>query len=371
MIGGGLRALRQTDLKLLLAMGTVSQLGFMIAVFGLGLRRGRRSAGCAVLLAHGAVQGRRVHGRRHRRPPARHPRPPPAAPARHRVGGSRRVVTVVAAASMAGVPLMFGFIAKEAVFEAFVHEDGAWCGASRSRPRSLGSVLTRRLQPALHDGRARTPLDVAATVVAADRPRTDHRRRRSSRPPSCSPPSPCCSASCPGCSTALVGAAADAPRPGRRRRPPRALARVQPAARAVGDRARRRHRAVRATGRAVDPLVARYRSRVRSRRATSTAASLRGLNTRGEPRRRPSCSRARCPIYLGVILLTAAVIPGAAAAHRRRGGPAGPSSSTTPVARPDRGGASSAPRSRRRSCTAASPRRCSSAWSATRWPGCS
>ena len=36
MVAGGLRALRQTDLKLLLAMGTISQLGFMMAVFGWG-----------------------------------------------------------------------------------------------------------------------------------------------------------------------------------------------------------------------------------------------------------------------------------------------------------------------------------------------
>ena len=42
MLGGGLRALRQHDLKLLLAFGTVSQLGFMVVVFGLGHRRGGR-----------------------------------------------------------------------------------------------------------------------------------------------------------------------------------------------------------------------------------------------------------------------------------------------------------------------------------------
>src|SRR3546814_18432358 len=36
MIVGGLRALRQTDLKLLLAFGPVSHLGFMTVLFGLG-----------------------------------------------------------------------------------------------------------------------------------------------------------------------------------------------------------------------------------------------------------------------------------------------------------------------------------------------
>ena len=36
MVCGGLRALRQHDLKLLLAYGTISQLGFMVVMFGLG-----------------------------------------------------------------------------------------------------------------------------------------------------------------------------------------------------------------------------------------------------------------------------------------------------------------------------------------------
>ena len=43
-------------------------------------RHGRRR-GCELLLAHAAVQGGAVHGRRHRRPPDRHPRhPPPPGP---------------------------------------------------------------------------------------------------------------------------------------------------------------------------------------------------------------------------------------------------------------------------------------------------
>ena len=36
MVAGGLRALRQRDLKLLLAFGTVSQLGFMVVLLGIG-----------------------------------------------------------------------------------------------------------------------------------------------------------------------------------------------------------------------------------------------------------------------------------------------------------------------------------------------
>ena len=44
MLVGGYRALRQTDLKLLLAFGTVSQLGFLMVLVGPapGAGRGRR-----------------------------------------------------------------------------------------------------------------------------------------------------------------------------------------------------------------------------------------------------------------------------------------------------------------------------------------
>src|SRR3546814_11560501 len=55
MIVGGLRALRQTDLKLLLAFGTVSQLGFITVLFGLGPREAV-GAGCVLLLAHALLK---------------------------------------------------------------------------------------------------------------------------------------------------------------------------------------------------------------------------------------------------------------------------------------------------------------------------
>ena len=51
MIVGGLRALRQHDLKLLLAFGTVSQLGFLVVLFGVGTPAAT-AAGCVMLLAH-------------------------------------------------------------------------------------------------------------------------------------------------------------------------------------------------------------------------------------------------------------------------------------------------------------------------------
>src|SRR5699024_6000991 len=51
MIVGGLRALRQYDVKLLLAYGTVSQLGFLMTVVGIGTRSAAL-AGVALIVAH-------------------------------------------------------------------------------------------------------------------------------------------------------------------------------------------------------------------------------------------------------------------------------------------------------------------------------
>ena len=79
MIVGGLRALRQTDLKLLLAMGTVSQLGFMVAVFGLGTPEPSPPV-CACCSAHGLFKAAAFMVVGDPRPPARHPRPAPTLP---------------------------------------------------------------------------------------------------------------------------------------------------------------------------------------------------------------------------------------------------------------------------------------------------
>lgn len=118
MLAGGWAALRQTDLKLLLAYGTVSQLGFLVAVTGAGTRDAALAA-TAMLLAHALFKAalflvvgivdhaagtrdlRELSGLRRRLPLA-------------------WVVAVLAAASMAGVPPLFGFVAKEAVLHAFL-----------------------------------------------------------------------------------------------------------------------------------------------------------------------------------------------------------------------------------------------------------
>ncbi|MEH0974124.1 Na+/H+ antiporter subunit A [Micromonospora sp. CPCC 205546] len=117
MLAGGWAALRQTDLKLLLAYGTVSQLGLIAVAVGAGTPD-TALAGAAMLLAHALfkaplflVVGIIDHGAGTR-------------DLRELSGLGRRApllvtVTVLAAASMAGLPPLVGFVAKEAVLAAF------------------------------------------------------------------------------------------------------------------------------------------------------------------------------------------------------------------------------------------------------------
>ena len=127
MLAAGLRALRQHDLKRLLAFGTVSQLGFMVVLLGLGTRA-TLVAGCAVL-AHGLFKAAlfMVVGIIEHQAGTRDVR----RLARWGPGwGLTIAVTVVSAASMAGVPLTFGFIAKEEDFAALAEGHSrtrAWC----------------------------------------------------------------------------------------------------------------------------------------------------------------------------------------------------------------------------------------------------
>ncbi|MDZ7674770.1 MAG: hydrogen gas-evolving membrane-bound hydrogenase subunit E [Acidimicrobiales bacterium] len=122
MVFGALRALRQDDLKLLLAFGTVSQLGFMMVLAGAGHPEATKAV-CVLLVAHALFKGAlflvvgvvdHETGTRDRR----------------EIGGlgqgwaAVRVVAVLSAASMAGLPPLAGFIAKESAYEAFVHHGG-------------------------------------------------------------------------------------------------------------------------------------------------------------------------------------------------------------------------------------------------------
>ena len=125
MLAGGVRALREHDLKLVLAYGTISQLGFMVVLFGMGIGAAT-FAGAAGLVAHALfkaslfmVVGIVDHGlgtRDVRRIP------------RHVGPGwtTTRRVAVVAAASMAGVPLTLGFVAKEGALDAAATSGAGW-----------------------------------------------------------------------------------------------------------------------------------------------------------------------------------------------------------------------------------------------------
>ncbi|MFC0096668.1 Na+/H+ antiporter subunit A [Micromonospora marina] len=116
---GGWTALRQTDLKLLLAYGTVSQLGLLMVILGAGTRD-TALAGAAMLLAHALFKATlflvvgvvdHVAGTRDLRELSGLGRRAPVLAA----------VAGLAAASMAGLPPLIGFVAKEAALEAFLH----------------------------------------------------------------------------------------------------------------------------------------------------------------------------------------------------------------------------------------------------------
>ncbi|WP_026536602.1 Na+/H+ antiporter subunit A [Arthrobacter sp. H14] len=140
MLIGGWRALRQTDLKLLLAYGTVSQLGFLTLVVGMGNRDGAL-AGLALLLAHGLFKGTLflVVGIIDHQTGTRDIR---------NLSGLFRsapwlsAVSLVAAASMAGLPFLGGFVAKESVYAAFVHEATDPLGITLLAGIVIGSMLT-------------------------------------------------------------------------------------------------------------------------------------------------------------------------------------------------------------------------------------
>ncbi|MGW9022304.1 Na+/H+ antiporter subunit A [Leucobacter chromiiresistens] len=141
MINGGIRALRQFDLKLIVAHGTVSQLGLLVMVFGVGDPRAS-FAGFALLFAHALAKaplflsvGIIDHSTGTR-------------DLRKLSGLGRRMpvlmtITVLASASMAGFPPFFGFVAKESAFAELLE-------VGHERPLALaafvvavaGSVLT-------------------------------------------------------------------------------------------------------------------------------------------------------------------------------------------------------------------------------------
>ena len=119
MIIGGWRALRQYDIKVLLAYGTVSQLGFLIVLTGLGTRSAALG-GVALLISHALFKSTLflVVGIVDHSTGTRDLRQLSA------VGRGMPVVAgaaVLAGASMAAIPPTIGFTAKETAFEAVTY----------------------------------------------------------------------------------------------------------------------------------------------------------------------------------------------------------------------------------------------------------
>lgn len=142
MLLGGFQALRETDLKRLLAFGTVSQLGFLTVVLGYGTRDAAL-AGLALLIGHALFKSalflivgiidHQVSTRDLRELSGLGRRTPVMATA-----------AALAVASMAGIIPTLGFVAKEGALAALIDEavgGSAWAWVALVGV-SAGSALT-------------------------------------------------------------------------------------------------------------------------------------------------------------------------------------------------------------------------------------
>ncbi|ADO68864.1 hydrogen gas-evolving membrane-bound hydrogenase subunit E [Stigmatella aurantiaca] len=124
MVGGALLSFGHTDLKRVLAYATVSVLGTLVLLLGLGTP-GAAQALVVFLTAHALYKGALFlvtgavdHATGTRELP--------------QLGGLRQAMPFTASAaglaalSMAGLPPLFGFIGKELVYGASRHEPGGW-----------------------------------------------------------------------------------------------------------------------------------------------------------------------------------------------------------------------------------------------------
>ncbi|MFI6171393.1 Na+/H+ antiporter subunit A [Nocardia sp. NPDC051052] len=142
MLLAGLRSLEVADLKLVLAFGTVSQLGFLIVLVGIGTPDAAL-AGVAMIVAHAMfkaclfmVVGIIDHGAGTR-------------DLRRLSGLGRRApvlcgIAILAALSMAGIPPLVGFVGKESALGAILDAD-TLAGPARVALAVgvvLGSMLT-------------------------------------------------------------------------------------------------------------------------------------------------------------------------------------------------------------------------------------
>ncbi len=142
MLLGGFQALRETDLKRVLAFGTVSQLGLLAVVLGFGIRD-LALAGLALLLSHALFKSALflVVGVIDRQLSTRD------IGELSGVGRQAPVMatfSMIAVASMIGIPPTIGFVAKEGVVTALLYEaaGGSPWGIVALIGVVLGSILT-------------------------------------------------------------------------------------------------------------------------------------------------------------------------------------------------------------------------------------
>lgn len=142
MLMGGWMALRQVDLKLVLAYGTVSQLGFIISVMSVGSPAAIQ-AGLALTMAHSLFKATlfMIVGAIDHTAGTRD--------VRHISGLGKKqpfimILAIIAAASMAGIPPLYGFVAKETALQAILDEPllQGMPGNLMMTGLVLGSILT-------------------------------------------------------------------------------------------------------------------------------------------------------------------------------------------------------------------------------------
>ena len=116
IIVGAVRAMLEHDLKRVLAYSTVSALGVMMLLFGIGTAEAVTAA-LAYLIAHACYKGALflVAGAVEHETGTRDVR---SLGGLHRAMPATALAAALAAASMAGIPLFAGFIAKEQFYEA-------------------------------------------------------------------------------------------------------------------------------------------------------------------------------------------------------------------------------------------------------------
>ena len=178
MLLGAVRAMRQLDIKVLLAHGTVSQLGLLVTVLGIGTHASMQ-AGLTLLAAHAVFKAAlfMVVGVVDRSTGTRD--------LRELGGPARRMpwvtgAAVLAAASMAGIPPMLGYLGKEAALDAALSDAGGalvtlgWVafvgiavGAALTVAYSLRLVLGTFFGSIVTEPKRRSPWLVVAPVALA------------------------------------------------------------------------------------------------------------------------------------------------------------------------------------------------------------